>query len=211
MARRLTRLAAVAAMFVAAIAVAYPARAEFGELGPDSFGMLGCSNSSLVNDSVAAVGDTRGWQPHLDYGGGTITKWAQVAPTNRFPGAENIFWGRFDKAFQRDGADIILWPVCIKGSPSLASQQAQFLEVLYRLRLRTDAPLYLSPQVGSQPSCTKDNDVLQAQIVEWAVGEGYALRGPDIPAAATPLPDQCHFDAVASTNIGYAVSGWLGT
>jgi hypothetical protein len=51
--------------------------------------------------------------------------------------------------------------------------------------------------------------VLQMYVTNRAVNEGLAFRGTDIPPASNPTSDNCHFDPLLSTNIGYAARDFI--
>ena len=176
---------------------------------PPFVAVMGCSNSKLIYDAYI-YGSVRDAAWNGATPGATLMRW-----TSAFTGFQQ--WATFDQQLALNGQpSAVWWPVCLNANSAyepaqtLDVAQQEFIDAYTLLRQRVPtAVLYLTPTLGSQADCSADNDILQVALVDWAVGAGYALRGPDIPPASKPARDHCHFDAAKSTNVQAAAVAFL--
>ena len=162
-------------------------------------GVLGCSNSRDIELAYKNV-SSRDVTWNAAAAGATLSAWARGN------------WRYFDIQAAAKPVTAVWYPLCIKNGeyPNFDAAWVDFLRFLVKLRQRTQAPLYLTPFLGTQTSCTLDTPILQLAITEQAAALGYAQRSlPDIPPASNPKSDGCHFDPVKSTNVGQAAADFL--
>ncbi len=175
--------------------------------------IVGCSNSSLIAKAYL------NYSPHGDawnaaQGMFTLRRWAtETAFTTSSSGTQTN--PPFDEQLAQNGQPSAVWyPLCVGArdytGPIAKQKKAawnDFAAFVGLLRQRTDAPLSVTDTIGAQPDCAGDNNALQAYVVNRAVTSGLAQRSlPDIPPASHPTADECHFDPVASTNVGEAAA-----
>lgn len=172
-------------------------------------GVIGCSFSRDVELSYKVV-SSRDVTWSAAKASASLDRWAK--PTA---------WGTFDANVAQFGQPTaVWWPLCIlmPDVQTLDAAWAKFLNAHTLLRARVPtAPLYVTPTMGVQPDCATDNLPLQIQLVDKATlevnpdtGQPYAIRSlPDIPPASAPNADGCHFNPVASTNVGQAAVEFL--
>lgn len=122
---------------------------------------------------------------------------------------EGDAWAKLDSHVAQ--VEAVFFPLCIRVGSYASNKKAWdgFLAFHALLRLRTQAPLWLSATNGSQPNCPGDNDAQQQHVFNRAVAAGMVARSMLVPTASDPLPDLCHFDTVLSTNVGFAVRDFL--
>jgi hypothetical protein len=166
--------------------------------------VIGCSNSSLIVQSYDYYSARHAAISSAQHGL-TLQMWASEL-TNA--------WPLFDSNFAAYAATAIWYPLCIKQHVYTDNNAAHkdFKTFLGLLRQRTQAPLYVSDQVGAQPvGCYADQDK-QTYVVQHAIADGLALQGAAIPPASAPDPtNPCHFDPIASRNVADAAIAFLDT
>jgi hypothetical protein len=169
--------------------------------------IVGCSNSRLIATAYTFA-SVRDAAVNSASGGASLSVWAKEG-SPAWAGTSGRTLG-FDAAFEASGATMVWYPLCIKGGEFSTKGNAyrSFLQFVSLLRKRTDAPLYLSATIGEQPECGNAKGQ-QAYVVDRAVAEGVALRGPEIPPASVPQPDMCHFDVEQSTNVQESAVAFL--
>ena len=163
-------------------------------------GVVGCSNSQLVEQAYRNVSDLDiTW--NAAKWGADLKVWA----------VHNGVWKTFDSNLASKGATAVWYPLCIiAGSyPNTDAAWLDFMKFLLKLRQRTQAPLFLAASNGSRESCAADDNAMQEAIVQRAVDLGYAQRSlPEIPPASAP-DGNCHFNSNLSTNVGQAAVDFL--
>ena len=170
--------------------------------------IIGCSNSSRIAEAYTFA-SVRDAAVNSASGGASLSVWAKEG-SSAWAGKPSGRTLGFDAGFEASGATMVWYPLCIAGGEFSTKGKAyrSFLQFVSLLRTRTDAPLYLSATIGEQPACGNAKDQ-QAYVVDRAVAEGVALRGPEIPPASVPKPDMCHFDVEQSTNVQESAVAFL--
>jgi hypothetical protein len=174
-------------------------------------GYLGCSPTWQTVEGYHADGGTRLWPTLMGYGAGEIPKWyADIGPSTKY-------WRIFKQALAAQPTDVFWFQACLLTDQVGRTNVRDAEAIVAHIReLVPGATVYMSAMTGMDPpdSCGKASAATVAhtqQIVDTAVADGVALRGPVMPALPSSMTsDPCHPDAAGEAFLGHTLLVWLG-
>ncbi|MGH9275312.1 MAG: hypothetical protein ACRDZU_11760 [Acidimicrobiales bacterium] len=184
--------------------IAIPRAEALPQLGGDTVGYVGCSNTSRAIDGYHALGGTRMWEGIHAYGSGTIEAWSDF---------ESSYWSAFSRAQARRPAKVFWLQLCAYADTSDATNEAAATAVIAHIKaLAPGAVIYVSPingyvahvcaQLGANGA-----DRLKA-LADSLAASGIAQRGPDVGdiTVAETERDGCHQNAAGKLHNGLGLT-----
>lgn len=200
--------------------------------GGTAIGYVGCSNSAGAVDGYHLDGGTAMWPFIRNYGGGTVTVWANEIGTN------GQHWSAFTKQQQANPSTTFWFQLCRlaseNGQPIVAQAQAVIAEIRRRVPGATVYVSALNDWVAPHvcPICGLGTPADMQADADELVASGDALAGPHLAAlmsycqqgsaqcgtssaGATPnnnqtQPDGCHPNTSGKVALGGPLLSFFG-
>jgi hypothetical protein len=169
---------------------------------PDSgpVGYVGCSNSAAAVNGYHVVGGNRFWPLLRDYGGGSVTQWAEG-----IGGPANRFWSAFTRQQEQTPAHVFWLQLCPIATENQDNDD-EALAIVAEIRRRVpDAVVYISalndwvaPHVCAICGAQGPEN-MRADAAE-VIATGEALKGPRLPALEVRCSDrECGVSSAGAT------------